>query len=85
MQISVVSCFFLEETLRKLADTGDQRFVIGDAIGGCGGLRVASTLRLPHSRQRRRLTKAAIGVVGDTANRDSISGVNALKWPHRRH
>ena len=85
MQISVVTCFFLEETLRKLADTGDQRFVISDATGGCGGLRVASTLRLPHSRQRRRLTKAAIGVVGDTANRDSISGVNALKWPHRRH
>ena len=36
MQISVVTCFFLEETLRKLADTGDQRFVIGDATGGCG-------------------------------------------------
>ena len=28
----------------KLVGTGDQRFVIGDAIGGCGGLRVASTL-----------------------------------------
>jgi hypothetical protein len=44
MQISVDTCVFLEETFRKLADTGDQRFVIGDAIGGCGGLRVASTL-----------------------------------------
>jgi hypothetical protein len=44
MQISVDNCVFLEETFRKLAGTGDQRFVIGDAIGGCGGLRVASTL-----------------------------------------
>ena len=85
MQISIDTCVLFEETFRKLADTGDQRFVIGDAIGGCGGLRVASTLELLYSRQRRRLTKVAIAVVGDTANRDSISGVNALKWPHRRH
>ena len=30
-------------------------------------------------------SKAAIGVVGETANRDSISGINTLKWPHCRH
>jgi hypothetical protein len=29
--------------------------------------------------------KAAIGVLGAIAKRDSISGVNTLKWPHRRH
>jgi hypothetical protein len=44
MQISSDTCVFLDESLRKLVGTGDQRFVIGDAIGGCGGLRVASTL-----------------------------------------
>jgi hypothetical protein len=44
VQISIDTCILFEETFRKLADTGDQRFVIGDAIGGCGGLRVASTL-----------------------------------------
>ena len=44
MQISVDTGVFLDEAFRKLAGTGDQRFVIGDAIGGCGGLRVASTL-----------------------------------------
>jgi hypothetical protein len=35
MQISVDNCAFPEETFRKLAATGDQRFLIGDAIGGC--------------------------------------------------
>ena len=44
MQISVDTGVFLDEAFRKLAGTGDQRFVIGDAVGGCGGLRVASTL-----------------------------------------
>jgi hypothetical protein len=31
------------------------------------------------------LTKAAIGVLGAIAKRDSTSGVNTLKWPHRSH
>ena len=44
MRNSVDTCVFLDEAFRKLAGTGDQRFVIGDAVGGCGGLRVASTL-----------------------------------------
>jgi hypothetical protein len=44
MQISVDTGVFLDGAFRKLAGTGDQRFVIGDAVGGCGGLRVASTL-----------------------------------------
>jgi hypothetical protein len=44
MQISVDTGVFLDEAFRKLAGTGDQRFVIGAAIGGCGVLRVASTL-----------------------------------------
>ena len=44
MQISVDTGVLLDEALRKLAGTGDQRFVIGDAVGGYGGLRVASTL-----------------------------------------
>jgi hypothetical protein len=49
------------------------------------GFRVASTLLLPHLRQRRRLTKAAIGVFGAIAKRASTSGAKTLKWPHRRH
>ena len=40
----LIPAFFLMKPFRKLFGTGDQRFVIGDAIGGCGGLRVASTL-----------------------------------------
>ena len=40
----LIPAFFLMKPFRKLVGTGDQRFVIGDAIGGCGGLRVASTL-----------------------------------------
>jgi hypothetical protein len=44
MQISVDTGVFLDEAFRNLAGTGDQRSVIGDAVGGCGGLRVASTL-----------------------------------------
>jgi hypothetical protein len=26
-----------------------------------------------------------MGVFGEIAKRDSMSGVNTLKWPHRRH
>ena len=45
----------------------------------------ASSIPPPQAMSRWRLTKVAIGVVGETANRDSISGVDTLKWPHSRH
>jgi hypothetical protein len=50
------------------------------------GLRVASTLWLPHFRQRRRLTNAAIGVLGVIAKRKRLTGqypdVAATKAPY---
>ena len=54
----------------------------------CGrgdGLRVASTLWLPHLWQRSRLTNAAIGVLGVIAKRASVSAVNMPTCRQRRH
>jgi hypothetical protein len=50
-----------------------------------GGFRVASTLRLPHRRQRKRLTKAAMGVSGWIEKRKSASRVSRPVCPHLRH
>jgi hypothetical protein len=47
-------------------------------------LRVASTLRLPHRRQRRRLAKVAIGVFGPIEKRESASRVSAAGCLHVR-
>ena len=49
-----------------------------DAFWGCaGGLRVASTFRLPHLLHRSRFTKPTIGVPGVIARRNLSSG-----WRH---
>ena len=44
--------------------------------GRAGGLRVASTLRLPHLLHRSRFTNVAIGVSGVMARRDNAAPVN---------
>jgi hypothetical protein len=57
-----------------------------EALCGLGaGLRVAITLWLPQRRQRNRLTKAAMGVVGAIARRDSVPAVKTPTWPQLRH
>jgi hypothetical protein len=48
-----------------------------DAFWGCaGGLRVASTFRLPHLLHRSRFTKPTIGVAGVIARRNNAASVN---------
>ena len=53
--------------------------------GRTGGLRVASTLRLPHLLHRSRFTKVAIGVSGVMARRDSTAPVNTPTCRQLRH
>jgi hypothetical protein len=50
-----------------------------------GGLRVASTLRLPHLLHRSRFTKVAIGVSGVMARRDNAAPVNTPTCRQLRH
>jgi hypothetical protein len=53
--------------------------------GRAGGLRVASTLRLPHLLHRSRFTNVAIGVSGVMARRDSAAPVNTPTFRQLRH
>ena len=53
--------------------------------GRAGGLRVASTLRLPRFLHRSRFTNVAIGVSGMMARRDSPAPVNTPTCRQLRH
>jgi hypothetical protein len=59
--------------------------IYDDHCGRAGGLRVASTLRLPHLLHRSRFTKVAIGVSGMMARRDSDAPVNTPTCRQLRH
>ena len=57
-----------------------------DAFWGCaGGLRVASTFRLPHLLHRSRFTKPTIGVPGVIARRNNAASVNTPACRQLRH
>jgi hypothetical protein len=48
-----------------------------DAFWGCvGGLRVASTFRLPHLLHRSRFTKPTVGLPGVIARHNNAASVN---------
>ena len=59
--------------------------IYDDHCGRAGGLRVASTLRLPHLLHRSRFTNVAIGVSGVMARRDSAARVNTPTFRQLRH
>ena len=59
------------------------RDLIYDAFWGrAAALRVASTFRLPHLLHRRRFTKAAIGVPGVIARRDTVNTPTCRQLRH---